>query len=48
MKTIFLIFWLASFLMSKKTQKYHMHDGTCDELMGAADLSSRAKPLPAP
>lgn len=48
MKTIFLIFWLASFLMSKKTQKYYMQDGTRAELMGAVDLSSRAKPLPTP
>lgn len=47
MKTIFLVFWLASFLVSKKTQKYHMWDETCAELMGATDLSSRAKPLPA-
>jgi hypothetical protein len=34
--------------MSKKTQKYHMQDGTFAELIEAGDLSSRAKPLPAP
>lgn len=37
MKTIFLVFWFSSFLMSGRTQKDYMQEGTFAELIEAAE-----------